>query len=155
MTECLPSLWRTWRTSIVFAGQDRCALYGQFPSGVIQGILECSFGHDKKQASPVSAEIEFPRVDLLLLLQLACAVWPGNHPTIWRDLHIPVWETCSKSWHPKGSKRFFSRFLTSACNRGNPSGTRMPENTSVFKHFGAFWPRGSWPPSENALKSTV
>ena len=32
----------------------------------------------------------------------------------------------------------------------------MPEINNAFKHFGAFLPRGSWPPSEHTtLKNTV
>ena len=35
-------------------------------------------------------------------------------------------------------------------------GQRLPDDTSVFRHFGAFWPCGSWPPSEHTtLKNTV
>ena len=39
----------------------------------------------------------------------------------------------------------FFRFLVLACDRGKPlsEGEKMPENTSVFLHFGAFFPCGS------------
>ena len=82
----------------------------------------------------------------------------------------------SRPCDPKGSKRCFPngifqipnlglrqrtvffRFLTSACDKGKRF-QRDEECLKIpmfFKHFGAFCPCGSWPPSQHTtLKNTV
>ena len=63
---------------------------------------------------------------------------------------------------PKGSKRCFPngvfQILDLSLRRRQTlsEGQRLPENTSVFKHFGALCTCGSRPPSEHTtLKNTV
>ena len=66
------------------------------------------------------------------------------------------------SQKPKGSKQCFPNGVFQIPHLGLRQrktlweGRRMPENTSVLRHFGAFCRCGSWPPSERTtLKNTV
>ena len=60
---------------------------------------------------------------------------------------------------PKGSKRCFPNGVFQIPHIGlrqrknPPERQSMPENTSVFKHFGTFCSCGSWPTSEHTLKN--